>query len=154
MNNKNQQISIGGAIILRDNHGKKQYLIVQQKEDEDWEIPKVTVRRGESSVRAVIRMTTEQAGMSTRVLEEAGRTSGSTIVNGKSVQQKYYYYLMIQKAGGADIIGFADFKWVEFGDAVKKVALKRDKEMLKSAKDVLKEWEKTHNLKKHTMVEE
>lgn len=146
-NNKNQQILIGGAIVFRDNRGKKQYLITKQKEDDDWEIPKVTVRRGESSVRAVIRMTTEQAGMSTRVLEEAGRTTGNTIVNNRSVQQKYYYYLMVQKAGGVDIIGFADSKWVEFADALKKVSLKRDKEMLKSSKDVLKEWEKTHSKK-------
>ena len=147
INNKNQQILIGGAIVFRDNHGKRQYLVVKQKEDGDWEIPKVTVRRGESSVRAVIRMTSEQAGMTARVLEEAGRSSGNAIVNGKSVQQKYYYYLMHQKAGGVDVIGFPESKWVEYGDASKKVVSKKDKEMLKGAKDVLKEWEKTHNKK-------
>lgn len=133
--------------MFRDNRGKRQFLLVKQKEDSDWEIPKITVRKGESSVRAVIRMTAEQAGMSVKVLEEAGRFSGSNILNGKTVPQKFYYYLMAQKAGGLDIMGFDQFKWVEYGDAVKKISLKREKEMLKGGRDVLKEWEKTHNRK-------
>lgn len=153
-NNKNQQILIGGAVIFRDYRGKRQFLLVKNKEDSDWEIPKVTVRRGESSVRAVIRMVSEQGGMSVRVLEEAGRSSGNAILNGKSIPQKYYYYLLAQRAGGSELIGFVEFKWLEISDAMKKVSLKREKDILKDAKDVLKEWEKTHNLKKHMMIEE
>lgn len=141
---QNQQILIGGAIVFRDNRGKRQFLVVKQKEGDEWEIPKVTVRKGESSVRAVIRMTSEQAGMSARVLEEAGRATGTTIINAKSIPQKFYYYLMLQKAGGVDVIGFSEFQWVEYGVALKKLASKRDKEMFKSGRDVLKEWEKTH----------
>lgn len=144
---QNQQILIGGAIIFRDNRGKRQFLVVKQKEGDDWEIPKVTVRKGESSVRAVIRLTGEQAGMTAKVLEEAGRATGSTIINAKSIPQKYYYYLMMLKAGGSDAIGFNDVQWLEYAAVVKKVALKREKDMFKSAKDVLKEWEKTHNKK-------
>lgn len=146
-NNKNQQISIGGAVVFRDNRGKRQWLVVKQKEDSDWELPKVTVRKGESSVRSVIRLTAEQAGMSAQVLEEAGRSSGTTIINARSVPQRYYYYLMLLRAGGGEAIGFGDFKWLEYGDASKKILLKREKEMLKGAKDVLKEWEKTHDKK-------
>ncbi|HET7098978.1 MAG TPA: NUDIX domain-containing protein [Patescibacteria group bacterium] len=148
MNTKaNQQILIGAAIVFRDYRGKTQYMLVKQKEGDDWEIPKVTVRKGESSVRSVIRMTGEQAGMTARVLEEAGRSTGTIIINNKAVPQKFYYYLMIQKAGGQDAIGFNDFQWVEYGQAVKKVSLKRDKEMFKNGRDVLKVWEKTHNKK-------
>jgi len=139
-----QQILIGGAMVFRDNRGRRQFLIVKQKEDSDWELPKVTVRKGESSVRAVIRMTSEQAGMSARVLEEAGRATGTTIINAKSIPQKYYYYLMLQKAGGTEVIGFFDFQWLEYGQALKKIVLKREKEMFKGGHGVLKEWEKTH----------
>ena len=85
--------------------------------------------------------------MSARVLEEAGRSAGMIVLNGKSIPQKFYYYLMLQKGGSSDLIGFNQFKWVEYGDAVKKVTLKKDKEMFKLAKDVLKEWEKTHKVK-------
>jgi len=120
-------------------------MVVKQKEESDWEIPKITVRKGESSVRATIRMTSEQAGMTTRVLEEASRSTGSTVINGKPVSQKFYYYLMISKTGGADAIGFYDFEWLDYGKAVKKLVPKKEKDVLRSARNVLKEWQKTHN---------
>lgn len=148
MNSKNnQQVLIGGAIVFRDNRGKRQYLVVKAKEDGEWEFPKVVVRRGESSVRAVIRLTGEQGGMTARVLEEAGRYTGNVIVNGNSIPQKYYYYLMFQKGGPSELIGFTDFKWLEPAELTKKVESKKEKEMFKSAREVLKEWESTHKIK-------
>ncbi len=146
MNKNTQQILIGGAIIFRDYRGKRQFLVIKTK-DGEWEIPKVTVRRGESSVRAVLRMAGEQGGMTTKVLEEAGRANGNTVLNGKSLVQRFYYYLMMQRSGTGEMIGFDEFKWMEYGNAVKKISIKREKEMLKSAREVLKEWEKTHNKK-------
>jgi 8-oxo-dGTP pyrophosphatase MutT (NUDIX family) len=145
----NQQITIGGAMVFRDNRGKRQYLLVKTKTDGDWEIPKVVVRKGESSVRSVIRLTGEQGGMTARVLEEVGRTTGSTILNGKSIPQKFYYYLLLQKGGTSDLIGFIEFKWVEYAEAVKRVPLKREKDMFKLAREVLKLWEKTHKIKQY-----
>jgi predicted NUDIX family NTP pyrophosphohydrolase len=70
--NNNQQISVAGAIVFRDNRGKRQFLLSKNKEDSGWEIPKITVRRGESSVRPAIRLTGEQGGITARILEEAG----------------------------------------------------------------------------------
>ncbi len=148
VNNKNnQQITIGGAIVFRENRGKRQFLIVKAKEDGDWEIAKVIVRKGESSVRSVIRLTGEQGGMTARVLEEAGRSTGTTILNGKAIPQKYYYYILLQRGGPSELIGFVAFKWLELADAIKKVTLKREKEMFRLAREVLKQWEKTHKIK-------
>lgn len=145
MNTKNNQpVLIGGAVVFRDNRGKRQFLLVKTKEDGDWEIPKVVVRRGESSVRAVIRLTAEQGGISARVLEEAGRYTGNAIVNGTSISQKYYYYLMFQKGGSSELIGFYEFKWLDAGVVAKKLTTKKEKEMYKSAREVLKEWETSH----------
>lgn len=143
-NKNNQQILIGGAVIFRDNRGKRQFLLVKTKEDGDWEIPKVTVRRGESSVRAVIRLTAEQGGISARVLEEAGRYSSNVIVNGISTAHKYYYYLMFQKGGSSELLGFYDHKWLNIPDITKKLESKKEKEMFKLAREVLKGWETTH----------
>lgn len=149
----NQQIVISGVAVMRENRNKRQWLVVKQKEESDWELPKVTVRKGESSVRAAIRLTGEQAGMTARILEEAGRGTGSTTINSKTVPQKFYYYLMLLKAGGQEAIGFTDFKWLEYADAVKKLWIKKEKDVLKSAKDTLKEWEKTHSTKKQFIEE-
>lgn len=153
INGKNQQIVIGGAVVFRENRGKRQFLLVRQKDGEGWEIAKVTVRKGESSVRAVIRLASEQGGMAVRVLEEAGRTVGNTIINAKSVPQKFYYYLMLQRGGNGEFMGFDEYKWMEYSDALKKLVQKREKDILKEAKEVLKEWEKTHNLKKQIVEE-
>lgn len=142
----NNQLTISGAIVYKDYGGKRKFLVIKQNDDAEWEIPKVTVRRGESSVRAVLRMTGEMAGMSTTVLEEAGRSSGTTVFNGKSMPVKYYYYLLVQRAGG-EMLGFARHEWLEFSEALKKISLKKEKEMLKSAKGVLRDWEKARKIK-------
>ncbi len=140
-------------MVFRENRGRRQFLLVKSRDQKEWEIAKVTVRKGESSVRSVIRLTGEQGGMAARVLEEAARSSGNVIVNGKPIPQKFYYYLMFHKGGSGELLGFDDIKWLEYGEAVKKLGQKREKEALKSGRDVLKEWEKTHNLKKQEMVQ-
>ncbi len=130
-------------MVFKDYRGKRFFLLVRQKEESGWEIPKITVRKGESSVRASIRLTGEQAGMNARVLEEAGRASGVATINGKTISQKFYYYLMLYRAG-AEIIGFEEFAWLPYADALKRLSLKREKDILRSGKDVLKTWEKSH----------
>lgn len=143
----NQQVLIGGAILYRENKkGKRQFLIVKNGKDDGWEIPKVTVRKGESSVRAVIRMTGEQAGITARVLEEVGRLSGSAVLNNKPVSQKHFYYLMMQRSANGEIIGFNDYQWLDYAQIGKKLGIKKEKDIFKNTKPVLKEWEKT---KKH-----
>lgn len=150
-NKSNQQMTVGGAVLYRDHRGKRQFLVVKGKEDGEWEMPKVVVRKGESSVRAVIRMAGEQLGISAKVLEEVGRSTGLAALNGKSIPQKFYYYLMIQRAKGGEILGFHDFSWLEFDKAMKKLEPKKEKAIFKNSKPILKEWEKT---KKHKMEEE
>jgi hypothetical protein len=145
---KRKYLSVGGALVFKDSRKKRTFLLTKQKEGDDWEIPKISVRRGESSVRSVIRMTGEMAGINAKVLEEAGRASGVTTLNGKVLPQKYYYYLMMLKAGGTDPIGFFDAKWMDFSKALKALSLKREKDILKEGKKVLKVWEKEHLKKK------
>ncbi|MBU0999742.1 NUDIX domain-containing protein [Patescibacteria group bacterium] len=142
---KNNNISIGGAIVYKEGRSKRSYWIVADKED-NWEIPKVTVRRGESSVRATIRMTSEIVGMNAKVLEEVGRHSAVVLVNGKTIPQKTYYYLLQLKTAG-EIMGFEKYRWMDFKKATKAVELKREKEALKSAEELIKKWEKERKKK-------
>jgi hypothetical protein len=137
---KNNNISIGGAVVYKEGRGKRSYWIVADK-DGNWEIPKVTVRRGESSVRAVIRMTSEIVGMNARILEEVGRHSAVVLVNGKAASQKTYYYLLLLKSV-TEIMGFEKYQWMDFKKASKAVELKREKEALKEAEELIKKWEK------------
>lgn len=142
---KDQLVSIG--VIHKVYRGKLTWFVCKTNADSDWELPRTTVRRGESSVRAILRLTVEQALMRTRVLEEAYRTTAVVKINGKAVTQKQIYYLMLQK-DAAEIIGFTGLQWLEYQKAMKKLVSKKDQTALKAARDVLKELEKKNKAKK------
>lgn len=145
MKNGNTEVAIGGAIVFKDGRGKKLFMLSKNSEGK-WELLKTTVRRGESSVRAVIRYTSEQGNMSARVLEEAGRSTGTATINNKVVNQRFYYYVMYYKAG-AEVMGLGDVSWFDYAQTVKKLTLKREIDALRNANVQIKEWEKTKKKK-------
>lgn len=145
MKPNNSEILVGGASIFKEEKGKVNFLLFKNT-DGDWEIPRTTVRRGESSVRAVIRYTTEQGNMNTRVLDEVGRISNSGSVNGRSVNYKYIYYLMFFKAG-AEIVGMGEIAWYEYSKALKLLKLKKEQNILTESNNMAKEWLKKRKKK-------
>lgn len=138
---KDKEQLTGVAVIYRLFRGKVSWFICKQNTDSDWELARTIVRRGESSVRSVLRLTVEQALMRTKVLEEAYRSTGVVKGNGRTISQKLIYYLLVQKEGG-EVIGFSDFAWLEYSKAIKKLASRKDQIALRSARDLLKELEK------------
>ena len=138
---KNDKVLVSGAIVFKEYRGRLTWLIVKKNEENGWEIPKVVVRKGESSVKAAIRMMGEQAGIGAKVLEEAGRAGGSTSINGRVVPQKNIYYLMMQNSAG-EILGFESHKWLEYAKAMRKLSSKREKVIMKQAKKELTTWKK------------
>lgn len=141
-NNKNKTILISGATIYQKGEDKTLWFIVKQNEETGWELPKTTVRRGESSVRAVIRQMGEQGGMRAKVLEEVGRSAGSTVINGKVIPQKYLYYLMVQK-GSNEVLGFHEYEWLDYAKVLKRLTTKKEQSMLEKAREMMKEIQKT-----------
>ena len=138
---KKNEILIGGAIIFKKTNSGYKYFLVRQNDDGGWEIPKITVRKAESSVRSVIRMTSEQGNMRSRVLEEVGRLSATVKSNGKPINQRTIYYLMLAKSDSGESIGFNDVLWLDHAKALVKLDIKKEKEMLKYAQKTIKEWE-------------
>ena len=138
---KNDKVLVSGAIVFKEYRRRLTWLIVKKNEENGWEIPKVVVRKGESSVKAAIRMMGEQAGIGAKVLEEAGRAGGSTSINGRVVPQKNIYYLMMQNSAG-EILGFENHKWLEYAKAMRKLSSKREKVIMKQAKKELTTWKK------------
>lgn len=146
MKNEKGEILVGGAIIFKEGKGKNLFLL-SKNNDGEFEILKSTVRRGESSVRAVIRYTSEQGNMNTRVLDEVGRGTSVGTVNTRQITYKYIYYLLFFKAG-LEISGMGDISWFDYATAAKKLKLKREKDMLKVASNMVKEREKNKKKKK------
>jgi ADP-ribose pyrophosphatase YjhB (NUDIX family) len=142
---KQKEILIAGATVYKKQDDKVLWFIVKQNDDNGWEIPKTAVRRGESSVRAVIRQMGEQGGMRTKVLEETGRNVGSVIINGKVVPQRYIYYLLLQR-GDNEVLGFVEYDWVDYNKAIKKIENKKEQKMIEKARDLMKEIQKTRKV--------
>ena len=148
INDKNL-VLVSGACAFRDVRGKVAWFLIKIPDEDKWEIPKVLVRKGESSVRASLRLMTEKGGMNVRVLEEAGRAGGVTTINGKTLPQRHIYYLMITKYASEEPLGFSDYIWLEYSKAVRKIASKRERQMLKGAKTTLAEWKKKRQKRKN-----
>lgn len=130
---------VGGAIVFkRATNGRVNWFLVKE-DDKNWEIPKTIVRKGESSVRSVLRMMGEQGGMNCRVLEEAGRVDDVFEVNGKKTPRRTIYYLMISKVGG-EVLGFDNSIWVDFDEALKNLSLEKERVVLKQAKEEFDNW--------------
>lgn len=144
MKNGNGELLVGAVVIFKEGKGKKLFLL-SKNINGDWEILKTTARRGESSVRAVIRYATEQGNMSARVLDEIGRVSTTATINSKTVNQKIIYYLMYYKSG-AEVMGLGDTSWVDLQSGIKKLKVKKEKDFLKTANEMAKDW--TKNRKK------
>lgn len=139
-----------GIVVLKqkDKAGTK-WLITKKDEDSDWELPKVLARKGESSVRAGIRMMSEQAGLNAKVVEEVGRSGGATKLNGEAVSQRTIYYLMTTKNEGENLT-FFDMQWLDYNKAVRRLALKQEQQMLREARDLLKKIKKYKGRRKKT----
>ena len=137
-------ILISAIVLFKEVQGKTSWFILNESEDAGWEFPKVIVRKGESSVRAAIRITGEKGGMTTKVLEEVGRVNSVKITDKKTIPQRLIYYIMVLKASSKEAFGFGESLWLEYSKAGSKLTSKKDKAMLKSASDYLKKWKKDH----------
>jgi len=137
-------ILISSPMIFKGNGKMRRWFVSKLTEDGEWETPKVVVRRAESSVRAAMRMMGEQGAMDIQVLEEAGRSGGTTTVNGKVLPQRKIYYLTLFLEGGLDgreVSGFADSKWLPYAKIIRKLS-KQEAMMLRSARKELVVWER------------
>ena len=133
---------IAGLTAYRIQGTKTEWLVAKATKDSDWELPKSGVRRGESSVSALIRAMGEDMGLKGRVIEEAGRTSLAKTVDGEQVNEKLLFYI-VRTIGAEETKGkFAEKKWTGFAQAHKLLGLVREQKMLQQAAEVLKECRK------------
>ena len=126
--------------VFRKKDEQVEWFLVKPETDSDWELPKIKVKPVESSVRASIRVMAEEGGMNAKVLEEIGRSGGAARVNGKIVTQRTLYYLMLCK-DGKESLAYADSVWVNHTSALKKAKSKKDIQMLKDGKALIKDIE-------------
>jgi len=127
------------GVVALSQKGRKdiKWLVVKKDEESDWELPRTLARKGESSVRAGIRMLAEQAGLNVKVIEEVGRSGGATKLNGEAVSQRTIYYLMTTKDEGENLT-FFEMEWLEYSKIIRRLSSKQEQQMLREARDFLK----------------
>ena len=133
---------VTAATVYRKKRGGFDWLVIKPNAKTPGEFPKGPVRRGESSVGAILRILREERGMTVEVMEESGRFNQTTSKNGTKANEKYLYYLI--EATGISTIKDAkkQEKWGQYAQISKLVSSDKEKKMLSQAKDVLKELQK------------
>ncbi len=132
--------------------GKDYWFVVKNSGDNEWQFPRTIVRKGESSVRAGIRMMGEQGAMTIRMIEEAGRAGGVTTINDKTLPQRHLYYVAKLLSESGEAVGFDECEWLEYAKATRKIVSKREKQMLQCARDEVKKWRKRRAEKKKKLM--
>lgn len=130
---------IGGAVVFRKMPDGRVVWLLVEEESGKWEMPKAIVRKGESSVRAVLRVMGEQGGIICRVLEEAGRLEDRVEINGRKASRKMIYYLVLARNSG-EILGFSKSSWLSFSQALKRLSWEKERMILKQAKLEFDKW--------------
>lgn len=131
---------VSGAVLFKNVGGSNRYFVVQDPSSGRWELVKLVVRKGESSVRAIIRLLGEKGGMSVRVVDEAGRFKNIATSNNKTVTQNNIFYVILFKLGSADAFGFERGLWLEYSKAHQKLSDSNEKEMLKMGHIIARKW--------------
>lgn len=139
LDSHNLMLVAGAAVFRKAKNGRISWFLVRDSQSKRWEMPKALVRKGESSVRTILRVMGEQGGMNCRIIEEAGRIEDKVEINGKSTGRRIIYYLVLEKSAG-EVLGFEEYAWVDFSLALRKLGWEREKQILKSAKDELEKW--------------
>ncbi len=135
------EVLVGGAVVFKQRGRKVLWFIAKPGEQDAWQLPKMVVRRGESSVRGTLRMAEELAGLRGAVLEEVGRVSNTTTHKGMPLVRRIIYYLMQQK-GKSAAPSYAKTQWAEFATARSRLATASEKKVLSQARTLLTTWQK------------
>lgn len=136
---------ISSAVTFRDEKGVVEWFLVKNSKDQ-FELPKTDVRRGESSVSGILRYVKESIGLRPTVLDEVGRTTLTSTKNGEELNEKLFFYLIINK--GQDSGSFIEGSWFKFPVAKKKLGLVREQKILAQAHELSKQWTQKKKVKK------
>ncbi len=146
--NSHNLILVAGSVVFRKaKNGRVSWFLIKDPQNKRWELPKSLVRKGESSVRTVLRVMGEQGGMNCKIIDEVDRIEDEVDYNGKKSPRRIVYYLVIEKSAG-EVLGFEEFAWVDFSSGLRKLGLAREKEVFKKAKKQLENWLEKRKAKK------
>lgn len=127
-----------GGIVFKE--GKpSQWLIIQPKDTERWQLPKGHIDPGESSKEASVREVFEEGGVRAEILEKVGNQRYFFQLKGKKIVKSVAFFLMrfLALEGSPDPKEIGEAKFVPFAEAVSLLTFKDDRGLLSKANELL-----------------
>lgn len=144
-----REVSAGGA-VFKEEKGKVLWLIVQPQRDDlkkpiHWRLAKGIIEKNESTEAAALREVEEETGVKTEVMAKIGKTTYFYNFKGQKIFKIIIFFLMqFQTDTGNEIDGveIKERLWLPYAEAYEKLTFDSEKEILKKAKELLKEKKK------------
>lgn len=145
LNNNLYDERSAGGIVYRQENGRIYWLVIQtQSKDKKmvYKFPKGHLRQGEFLKRAAEREVEEEGKIKARVVTKIGSKNYILAGRFKRITKKVTFFLMkyvepsrLKHFDGETILGQ---EWLEFEEAMEKLAYESEKGFLKKAKEKLK----------------
>lgn len=145
---------VSSPIVYKGVGKKRKWLLVKEEEGADWSFPTAVTRATESSVRTAIRTMGDKGGMTVKILAEAGRSGGVTKIGERVVPVRHLFYTAFVRSQKGEEIGFLETTWLPYLNAIRTLQSKRDRDMLKAARDSIQVLKKAGTLDKYKGEEE
>jgi 8-oxo-dGTP diphosphatase len=126
-------IRAAGGVVVRDENGVREVVVVHRPAYDDWTLPKGKARKGESDEDCALREVEEETGLRC----ERERELASSSYRDSHDRDKIVRYWLMRPTGGAlspaDEVDEA--RWVRWDEADRMLTYARDREVLRSALD-------------------
>jgi 8-oxo-dGTP diphosphatase len=144
-----KRISSGG-VIYRPVSGQAvdkpaegiEVAIVSVRGGKAWCLPKGIINKGEDPPTAALREVREETGLSGAIVDEIGRTSYWYYLKDEMIRvnKTVHFFLMKYMNGSTDDHDdeVDEAKWFPIDDALKKLSYKSEKDMVRRARDMLR----------------
>lgn len=122
-----KHIVAAGAVITRENNGKKEFLLIHRGYRDDWSFPKGKVDPGEHIVSAAVREVREETGFA---IQLGIPLPTSTYMKGTATKDAHYWNASL--IGGKFLPNdeVDQIKWLSYSSAKKTLTYEHDQEIL------------------------
>ena len=128
-----------GYVLFRERGGRREYLLVRNKNGRHWGFPKGRIEAGESPEEAARREVAEEVGIrDLRPIPFSRTINYSFIRNGKLIHKEVTYFLAeTREQGTLNTQELVEMRWLPFARALATLTYPEQRGVLKEADEAL-----------------
>lgn len=131
--------SSGGA-VFRTKNNSFEWILINPKDTDKWQLPKGTIDPGEKSQVTAVREVFEETGVKAEIIEKLETIRYFFTGDGQRIFKSVVFYLMKSDGGETKIEEIwaheiAEARWFPFEEALEKLTYNSEKEILKKAQE-------------------